>query len=152
MDVQKEAKKRARILREEFRQRGDVYDQRDFEEALYDRLADLAEGSMAALVKKIAADVDREACQDRGPFLDGVDWGSEMEGDFALGDNKRVAKRSARKEHYIMHIELDDRNMRNVMRANLHKHDVLEKLEPFWGPDMTMEQAIAGYRRANPEG
>jgi hypothetical protein len=121
-DAPKDARRIAWQLRQEFRERGE-FKQADFREALSHALADLADladGSLMALVDETADEVDRESLADTPDDQldpDGVD----MEGEYRLGDGRRVAKRMATRDHMQEALRLDDDRLRDLQRAMLRK-------------------------------
>jgi hypothetical protein len=150
MDVEREALKRARTIYERLQLKGE-FEQADFVESLYEPLADLSKGALVALVHRTAEKIDREAISgrdDETPMLPGF----ELEGVYALGKGRRIAKRLATKLHWQQALAIHDANLRNDMRANLRKHEEFDKLIPYMAGEDTKEMGVAAYQRANPEG
>lgn len=148
MDARREAKKRARALREEFRDRGE-FTQADYRVALAGRLRDLANDLFDTSVDKIADDVDRESIRDPepdSPTLPGFD----LDGEYRCGASVRIAKRLARLDHADMAMAIDDTNLKSVLEANVRKREELTRLRPFWGQGMTKAAAVAAYQAENP--
>ena len=112
-DALKDARRIAWQLRHEFRDRGE-FTQPDFREALFAALADLADpadGALTALVDETADEVDRESLAETPD--DQLDpSGFDMEGEYRLGDGRRVAKRMATRDHAKESLRLDDERLR----------------------------------------
>ena len=138
MDARREARKIGRQLRDEFRARGE-FTQTAFRRELGERLGHLQDDAYDGFVDKVAQEIDEEATKDRNEsLLPGFD----LDGEYRCGDNVRVAKRLARLDHALMAMKLDDANLVAVMAANMRKHEELARLQPYWGPGMTKEEAV----------
>lgn len=146
IDVKKEALRKAHKLREEFRKRGE-FKQQDFRRALSRRLKSCKEAAYEALVDLVAEQLDKEPI-DKEP-RQGLLF--DMEGEYKLGEGRRIAKRLAQYNHAQDALKLDDANVKNVLEANKWKHEEMERLRPFWLPGMTKQEAVGAYREANPQ-
>ena len=143
MDTKREALRRARVLRNEFRERGE-FSQSEYRQALAGILVDLSDLAYDAFVTNVAQDIDRESSHDRGrsdPSFPEFD----LEGEYKLGDTRRIAKRLARIEHADMAMAIDDQNVAAVLIANARKKEELSKLRPYWGAGISKQQAVEAY-------
>jgi hypothetical protein len=142
MNARREALKRARRLRDEFRARGEFF-QSDFRDKLPEELRDLESASFQAFVDYIAERVDDESTRERSPDESLLFEGWDLDGEYRLGEGRRVAKRKARLEHMEKMIALDEQNTAAVLKASQRKHEELARLRPYLsGGDRTKEEAI----------
>lgn len=151
VDVRKEGRRIARQLREQFRARGE-FTQTAFRDALYEELRHLEGDVYGAMIDKIADDVDHDSIKDRfqgEPTLPGLDF--DLEGEYKLGDKRRVAKRQASRDHAEIALRLDDKNLVAVQKANIRKREELMALSPYWSHGTTKEQAVAACIKAHSE-
>ncbi len=146
-----EALRRARELRKEFRATGEPFTQTSYREELANRLQDLNETAYEGFIDSIATKVDNEAlreCENEShSFLPGMEF--DLDGEYKLGDGRRIAKADARRGHMEAALHEDDLNLERVTNANKRKHTELEELEPYFGPGVRKSEAVQAYRAAN---
>ena len=150
--VLERAIEKAKGLRAEFRQRGE-FELTDYRIALADALAEFRPSAYDGLVAYVAERVDKDATRERHeetPSFPGIQW--ELEGEYRLGEGRRVAKELARIEHVETVIAQDERNLAAVMRASARKHEELSMLRPYWSrPGVTKRQAVDAYVADHPD-
>jgi hypothetical protein len=151
VNPRREMLRRGRQLREQFRQRTEPFFQCDFREALAVRCRDLTAAAYDGCIDGVAEQLDRDSTghgrkDDEQPDLPGWD----LDGEYRLGDGKRIAKKHARLEHIEAALALSDHNLVAVQRANLRDREELIRLRPYLGPGVTKQQAIEAYRADHP--
>jgi hypothetical protein len=145
-----EALRRARKLRQEFRDTGREFTQSKFIEALTDLCSDLAGSALEGLVSYAGETVDKDATREREK-AETILPGFDLEGEYKMGDGKRIAKEHARLEHMEAALRLDDANLVAVQEANQRKHDELECLRPYLLPGVAKWQAVERYNADHQE-
>lgn len=149
-NVRREALRQARLFHEELCAKGDEFTQDHFRNRLKHKLKKFKQAAYQAMVDLVAEQVDKEAThRDAEQFRQGLLF--DMDGVYALGKGRRIAKRFAHIDHAQEALGLDDVNLNNVVLANKWKHEELKRLQPFWKDGMTKQEAVAAYNEANPE-
>lgn len=75
----------------------------------------------------------------------------DIGGVLILESNRRVGKRHAMLSHFDEHLKFSDANRDAVDAANDREHRIRNLLRPYWGPGVTMQQAIEQYRSEHPD-
>lgn len=90
--------------------------------------------------------VDEESIRERPSHAQGELF--NLDGDYALGDNKRIAKAAAQVDHMRRTLAIDDANLEAVRDANTRKHEEFARLLPYYdaNPGITKAQAVAMYQ------
>jgi hypothetical protein len=138
----------ARELREEFRGSGE-FTQECYLAELAVKLKDFKKKAFDGFVQHIGQIVDRQS-HSAESRPDGQLYLFDVEGEYKLGDSRRIAKRLARIDHADAAMALDDRNAAAVLMANARKREELTRLRPYWSNGKTKEQAVEAYFEANP--
>lgn len=140
----------AHALREEFRARGE-FRQSEYRDALGARLEEFRAESFQGLVDGIARQVDEQASRERCEDPDQQTFGWDTEGEYRLGDGRRIAKGLARIEHADEMLAILMQNASRVLQAQAHKLDEISRLRPYWKQGWTKRQAIDAYLGDHPD-
>jgi hypothetical protein len=137
----------ARTLRERFRAGGE-FDHGSYVAALEPALREFEAEAFRGFVLHVAEHIDKDATRERTPEGQGELF--DLEGEYKLGDSRRVAKAMATVEHADKAMSLDDANLEQVVAANLRKRKELFLLRPFWNhPGVTKAEAVTAYNAAS---
>lgn len=142
------ARSRAREIRQQIADEGRVFTKSEFRAAVLAACADLAPTALEGLVDGAVNHIDKAFI---GPSSSSQLELFPLQGDYALDEDRRVAKRYARAEHMEAVLRIDDQNRDRVLEANQRKHREYTALLPYWGPGVSKEQAVNAYRAAHPE-
>jgi hypothetical protein len=144
------ARKVAFQVREEFEAAGVEYTQEQEFARIKERTRHLAASAHDGMVRAAWEAVeDANRRRDQEEVIQRVLF--RMEGSYALGDNRRIAKRYAHLDHYQQHLAIHDATTQAQIEANMREHDEAERLIPYWKPGMTKEEAVEAYVADHPE-
>ena len=147
----KAALKVAHELREKFSAGGEFLEA-DFREALLEKLKDFKSIAYEGFVANIADSVDAAVTSERVMEQRGLFPDFDLDGEYRLGNGRRVKKTLALIDHLDEVLANDEENIEAIMRASARKHREIAKLRPYLRqPGTTKEQAVAAYRREHPE-
>jgi hypothetical protein len=142
-----------RCLLEEFRSRGEEYTTGDFFKAVLGKLKGLEADAVEVLAVWVTDKVDEEASRPPRPWDQAfAEFGDfDLCGVYKLGDNRRIAKESARLDHIQAALSLDSENVAAVQEAHARKIREFEKLRPYLErPGTNKKQAVLAYLADHP--
>jgi hypothetical protein len=149
-----EARKIARDLRKELQQTDKLFYEATFRakviEAFKGNMA-VRESAVEGYAHGICDELDRELTRERSgrqPDLPGFRF--DLEGEYKTGDGGRILKGAALRDHMKQALDLNDRNLRGVMNANLVMHDEFDRLAAYHQGDVKKRDAVAAYYTDNP--
>jgi hypothetical protein len=111
---------------------------------MFEKLKPFKGHAYARYVDSIVRTVDEHA--QRSSCAPGLFPEFDLEGVYALGKGKRVAKRLATIDQADRAMLLDDRNLEAVVKVNTRKRGELIKLRPYWTNGRSKAEAVAAYR------
>lgn len=136
-------------LRDTLREQGE-YTQSEYRERLVVALQSFRQTVYEDAVDGIAAKVDRLATRGARPGAPGQQEMFDLCGDYALGDDHRIAKRYALFRHIVTHLDLVDRNAAAVAAAAKRERDEFDRLRPYLERGNTKAQAVAAWQADHP--
>lgn len=137
-------------LRETLREQGE-YRQSEYRERLGVALYGLRNALYEDSVDGIAEKVDRQATRGRRPSAPGQLEMFDLCGDYALGDDRRIAKRHALYHHVTAHLEIVEANERRVAQAARREREEFDRLRSYLERGMTKAQAVDAWQADNPD-
>lgn len=138
-------RKEALKLRKEMQDTGKTFRQDEFTEELAGRCKDLTESLYALAVQAIAKEVDDDSAgrvkrgqpEQRELF--------ELEGEYKLGNQERIAKRASLVSHMDQALLLSESNLEAVRESHDRKRMERKMLGPYWFGNRTKAQAVEAF-------